>query len=534
MDNQPTFLHLPQTIRNKIYCMSGLVRPCPIDLSNESKRVALMKERKNMEVELWEEPDFDEPRCRYLLPQYSNPVHHKLFGDCLCQPLPTQLLYLSRTLYHETVSVLYGRNRFSVSCRKQVMLDHLNPLETLSLHAWANIQYLHLELTATLSISHGVPKYEVLDWHGSTGNAILTRWTAICAFIAARITPFQLRLSVLCAVEDFKTAIDVTESMSQLPPLNKCSVHFGHHPDSRKLRSLAKASALRLTNRDDKRLGMSESCWKNLPSEVRSQILMETDLVQRKNPKKKYITNNKINIEDGRFVTSSPLCCWQCTEALTTCFCSPYNAAFSDTCVCSPVPTAIFQVSKLFNHEARAVFFSKNVFKFTGSFSATTRFLAGLPDLAIQNMRVIELHLDFERIYFGLSASGRHFTREWYDLIALLRDRLLLSKVWLSVLAIDTQTEDDLVSLNDNGDHDYSWLHTTSFRLLKPLKKLKGLRKFHVSLCWSTEFEAIAEKAVMGPEYDSIAEGKPRYGFCPELKSLLRMPMIETLAKTNR
>ena len=498
-----------------------------------------MKERKNTDVELWEEPDFDPPRCRYLLPHFSNPIHHKLFGDCLCQPLPIQLLYLSRTLYHETVSVLYGRNRISVSCRKQVMLDHLNPLANLSLHAWANIQFLHVELTATLSISYGIPKYEVLKRHDSTGKAILTRWTAICAFIAARITPFQLRLSVLCAVEDLKTAIDVTESMSQLPPLNKCSMHFGHHPDSRKLRSLAQGSALRLTKVNDKRLGMSESCWKNLPNEVRLQILMETDLVRRKhpvkvyNPMKVYIPNNKIKIEDGRLVTSSPLCCWQCTEALTTCFCSPYNAAFSDTCVCSPVPTAIFQVSKLFNHDATGVFFSKNIFRFSGNFSATTQFLAGLPNRAVQSMRVIELHLDFEQIYWGLSAPGSRFTREWYDLIALLRDRLLLSKVWLSVLAIDSQTEYDLVSLNDNGDHDYSWLHTTSFQLLKPLKELKGLKKFHVSLCWSTDSQALAEKAVMGPEYDSIAEGKPRYSFCPGLKSVLSMPMVESLAKTD-
>lgn len=486
-----------------------------------------MKEHMVTDVGVWGKPYHSRPKCG------SYPYTSGQCRGCYCQPLPLQLLYLSHALHHETVSVLYGQNKIRVTCKKQVMLDHLSPLRTLSLYAWANIQILHIELTATLYIKRFVPEFEVLDRRDSTGSEILTRWTAICAFIAARIAPFQLRLSVLCAASDLETAVDVTESMRQLPPLDKCSIHFGNSHVSQALQSIARASSLRLTKGGDERSGSIQSCGKYLPAEVRLQILKETDLVRRKTPMRPWATDGNIEIENGRLVRSIRMCCQQCTEASTFCFCPARNAAFSDTCVCSPMPTALFQVSRLFNFEATEILFSRNVFRFTGNFPATTQFLAGLPTPAVQNMRVIELHLDFERLYFGLSTPGSHVAREWHDLIALLRDRLMLSKVWLSILAIDNDTEKDFVRLDDNGDHDYSWLHTTSFQLLKPLEQLKGLKKFHVSLCWSTDFEAAIEKTVMGPEYDSTAEGKPTYRFCPALKDVLRMPMIEALAMKN-
>ncbi|CAF9926903.1 MAG: hypothetical protein HETSPECPRED_006450 [Heterodermia speciosa] len=249
---------------------------------------------------------------------------------------------------------------------------------------------------------------------------------------------------------------------------------------------------------------MIQGCWKNLPSEIRLQILMETDLVRRTTPMKAWMDDDKIEIEHGKLVPS--------------------------TCACYSVPTAIFQVSKLFNCEATEIFFSKNIFMFRGDLLATTQFLAGLPNPAVQNLRIIELHLDFDQIYFGLSTPGSRISREWHDLISLLRERLLLSKLWLSILAIDPDTQFKFVTLNNDGDHDYQWLHTASFQLLKPLDQLKGLRKFHVSLCWSTDFEAVVEKAVMGPEYDSLAEGKPSYKFFLGLNSVLRMPMAESLA----
>ncbi|KAL8797106.1 MAG: hypothetical protein Q9195_000573 [Heterodermia aff. obscurata] len=410
------------------------------------------------------------------------------------------------------------------------MLDHLSLLRTISLHAWANIRVLHIELTRTAQTQRDVFKLEALDRQGSAGDEILTHWTAICAFIAARITPFQLRLSVLCAAMDLETATDVAESMSQLPTLKKCSIHFGNNCDNKALQSLAKATALRLMKGGDERSDLSRSCWKNLPTEVRLHILMETDLVRRTPPLRVWTTDDKIKIENGKLVPSTSECCLQCTDASTSCFCPARNAAFSDTCVCSTIPTAMFQVSKLFNYEATEIFFSRNVFRFSGDLLATTQFLAGLPNLAVRSMRSIKLHLDFDQLYFGLSKPGSRVDREWHDLISLLRDRLLLSKLWLSILAVDNDTQYDFARINDNGDHDYKWLHTTSFQLLKPLEQLKGLKKFHVSLCWSTEFEIVAEKAVMGPEYDSMAEGKLRYYFCSGVKSILRMPMIESMA----
>ena len=529
MDSQTTFLHLPKTIRTRIYRLCDLVRPCHIDLSSEKKRVALLKERKKLYPERFR-PQFRYPCTqRYMEP--STTIDLRCW-DCVCPPLPLQLLYLSRILYHETVSVLYGQNSIMVTCRKSAMLDHFNTLRTLGLHVWANIQFLHIELSATLCISRYIPEYTILDRQDSTGSEILTHWTAICAFIAARITPFQLRLSVLCAASDLETAVDITESMSQLPPLSKCSIRFGDSRCAKALRSLAKCSSLRFTKGGDERSDMSRSCWKILPSEIRLQILGETNLVRRITPMGDWTINGQIEFEDGKRVASKR-CCRQCTEVETSCFCPTLGAAFSDTCVCSSPPTAILQVSRLFNYEATQVFFSMNIFRFKGKFLATTQFLAGLPNPAVQNMRILELHLDFDQLYSGLSTPGSRVVREWHDLIALLRDRLLLTKVWLSILAVGPSTQYHLARLNDNGNHDYRWLHTTSFQLLKPLKQLRGLRKFHVSLCWSTDFEAVVEKAVMGPGYDSTAEGKVRRRLIPWVRKVQHMPMIEKLAKED-
>ena len=85
----------------------------------------------------------------------------------------------------------------------------------------------------------------------------------------------------------------------------------------------------------------------------------------------------------------------------------------------------------------------------------------------------------------------------------------------------------EMMSLNNDEDHDYAWSYISYVKLSNPLyQHLRGarLRRLHVFRCWWDDLEAIVENRVMGLEYESNAKGKPslteRYPRYPRIEGM--------------
>ena len=164
-------------------------------------------------------------------------------------------------------------------------------------------------------------------------------------------------------------------------------------------------------------------------------------------------------------------------------------------------PFALFLVSHRMHEEAMHVFFSHNRFVLKGDLEETLRFLTKLPDRAIQSIKTLDLEISTEQL-------GSRNTL-WPRIVDLIGNRCRLGRLWLS---IDVDYSIQNLS-NFRTDRERTLLPDVllpepCLRILDPLRRLRGLHRFHVFINVEKPWETIAEKQVMGPQYDSTAEGK--------------------------
>ena len=243
--------------------------------------------------------------------------------------------------------------------------------------------------------------------------------------------------------------------------------------------------------------------WNDLPKEIRIKILESTHLVRHWDWTWCWAGSDGANVLDGRLQFPE--------EHDNDCTHTP--AAGHGHCPCTvgywiPFPAALFRVSRQMRDEAREVFYSRNRFVFKGSLVESAHFLDNLPATARALIRKVDLGLSFEQLWDMGDPDSQAF-QEWKLLIRIIQARLPLHNLWLSVDAGSLAQE--LIELNNDGDQDYAWLRTAYYHIFGPLRRLKGLKKFHVFLSWSLAYEAVAEKEIMGSNYESKAEGKIPY-----------------------
>ena len=68
----------------------------------------------------------------------------------------------------------------------------------------------------------------------------------------------------------------------------------------------------------------------------------------------------------------------------------------------------------------------------------------------------------------------------------------------------------DYAMCRELGD-DLEWLRDTYRGLVTPVRSLRELKRFEVFFSWWDEKEAVAEKSVMGQEYDALKLGKAEF-----------------------
>lgn len=331
---------------------------------------------------------------------------------------------------------------------------------------------------------------------------IRTAFGAVCEYMGAILPPSQLRLSISCNTDDIDVARLFVSLLKYLPVLHESALHFGfrEHGEMKKLAKDVCSSSKREMGSKPLR-----GSFDKLPKELRLRILFYTDLVAEY---KRSREEDRISlVPGGKVYYQGHKCCTQCTDALAVCCCPHRAAAFSTQCDCFRILTGLFLVNHHLYADAQEVLFSQNRFILEADFDVPRRWLQDLPARACLCIRKLDIKFRDDEMT-PLSLQGNKTSESWTALVETIRDRLAIGRLWLSIDAAEVEVDVDYAG-------QLEWLRRAHKGVMKPLvKHLPGLRKFHVFLSRFNEDELvhkqemIYEQEMMGPQYDSCAEGK--------------------------
>ena len=491
-----TFLDLPKRLRERIYRECGLRRPCLINVMTETVRQRVITQAG--------------------LDHFSG-CFHLVQPRCLVRPLlvpgvpcvhgsiPQQLLLVCRLFHEEILPILYGENKFQFRRRRLSNKDEdskwmFNWMIGFGPLAMACFTNLHFSLG---DFSHKEAQPIPNDDNDDDDGVFLANWQAFCHLLAGVMKPHQLKISLVCGVSDAATARSIATPLTYLPTLKDCSLSLSSTPDAELTLIAETVGRYAMSVRDPtghnqftiaRRRRPTGFPWERLPVEIRSSILSQTDLVVRWVPSQ--MSERGLTIESEK-LSFGYECCEACTDALEDrcCCCPRRRSGFSVGCVCMRIPWPLFLVSRAMYQEASAVFYGQNRLIFSGKAMQTINMLGRLSDAARRKIRMMEIKLYDS----SMQVWEDDEEADWYRLMALIKDHLDLSRLWLTINAAWDGASDVKTS---------RWLPATYRRIIDPIRSLKGLARFHVLFGADRDYESVAEKEVMGAEYDSGTDGK--------------------------
>jgi len=518
-----SFLCLPPVIRHRIYCEAGLVNHGNIDLN-----------RWDSSLDSWPKTaDFKFSR---------------------------NLLLTCRTIYAEASVTLYSTNSFFIRYRDPGNLRALSNLTPKSLSCLTCLR-VHLNVAscdARNACSDGYPIQrsnhyrhdKPLGTFSHQEQTTLCKWQGLARRIATHIKPFKLRLYLICDAKDHETAEEVVRPLLSFPTLADCAIRLGRRPDIRN-QDLAQKTPTRAMGH---RLDHIESPFRflDLPQELRRQILEYTDLITplrevEWNPQEgfylRYSVTRCDSLECPPEMHHACLCrnCWHYSNA--GCFCRRFHAAFSSQCHCWSPPKSLFLVCRSLLEDARAVFFLRNRFVITPSagcnkpaentpnrLGVSSFLLDIVPSDALRFLRFLEVGFPpFDPDYLRPHEPAY---QEWLRSIDHVKERLCLPLLTVRVYMSENLPYGGGVAsfAASLTKEECTAIINMYARILQPLSKLKGLRKFYAHLawpgCWTRHgrrhciqnpeiverqtrmIEQKCEWLVMGTVYDSMSLGK--------------------------
>lgn len=570
-----TFLDLPQSLREQIYDEANIGGDKFIDLNFWTIKEGAWKDHEgqplsevsasvissvteyicdNDDDDNDEEEDDDDDEDQSPFFEASFPVGLLRVG--------------SRLIQSEVQARLYAHNTFAVSLLGP---DGLGPLESLGDAALRELRVLVVSLRPCKCLT---PFCSKIDWgYGECGvwprprsdyfwNALqhlsesthsralgcvsrtdkitLARWQRTCARLASNTRPHQLKLYLTAEPADSQTANAILDPLRKLPVLQDAAINLGTHLEKIEARSLARDSALSLTNK----LRFPPFRFLNLPLELQEQILQNTNLADRHHlvwgPEKERLQGWASRWNCGDPGSKRPFVNWKA-------FCSEMNnAAFDPRCQCRESPLSYFLVSKAFADVARYVFYASRLYPtascsgqlgkmieydfFDGYYKlALLSFLKRAPQMYLSSLTHITIILPPLAPTY-LVCLERPSWDEWVACIESLSRLTDLRRLTLEIHFSDQD------SLSYHPADPYSFQHRsvlarrtrdalmeeamleTYTRVLTPLKTLgPELRALLVYVAWPLcrgadedrkADERMLERMIMGEEYDSTKWGK--------------------------
>ena len=515
-----SFIDLPQSIRFKIYHFCGIVRPCPIDLRAEGRQLKRRRELETKRIQQgWtaaHREDELEKSCLYRIRARGDTPNDnsvRLASDCICPPLPTQLLYVSRLFHDEIVPLILGLNRFRVYYRNDYYSFSL--LWRLSDKALACMRALHVRLNFwPCPRGHddhpdhpcGLCRAQESDEppvsvETDSGEKLLRGWQILCRRLSTRLTPGVLAFSFIADAQDLPTAKILCKALKRLPKLKECAIRLGRTP-SHDINRLARKTAVKMLS-GTQRVSSRFIPYSRLPKEIKLLILSYTNLTLLHSHASTFEENERINVMNSK-IFHSGWCCERCTSSYEQCCCPWKRAAFSATCTCRRIPSSLLSMSREMRQDAYEVLLSSNCISFSQGPRKTLNYLMALPSFTLKYYR----HIQF------LWENSEHITPwfeagldlEWRELVQYMKTHLNLSNLRITVNCRDCHD----VGLSSLSIDETRYIFDTYVNMFSTLRALQGLKSFHVYLGWFRGLEVISEHAVMSPLYDSFADGKHR------------------------
>lgn len=411
-----TFLHLPFNVRREIYLLSGLPADSTVYLNYiHSSNKPCIQQYDLHDLEHWPTEPRITPRSQSLVhfldghlpwPQVHLNRHCECIDEgpnegwrhlCTCDPLPWQLLYVSKAISDEVSSIFYSDNHFSIFRDSLGGLSGLNSIPRAALGTMRSLSIClnYVEQDSNLKGRKFGPESWDVRCHalcaGSKQQQLFTKAKRhdeavsveelhkLCRLLQAHVQPNHLKLSFICDVADVEIAEQVIRPLSHLPLLRECSIRLGFlhfTPLSEQiplLQQLARKTADAMTHRPNPKAFR----YTDLPTEIQLQILSHTSLITP------YSLIWGLNTEIASTI-SSPFfeprtfpylsypsaseCCSKCSpspasrRASLICSCWTAHAAFSSTCTCWRFPLSFFLVSKRMKDQAESIFYGRNDF----------------------------------------------------------------------------------------------------------------------------------------------------------------------------
>jgi len=493
-----TFLDLPFEARVDIYTFSGLVRPCPIDLTFRREPTPPPHQ-----------VDRVEDNCYYELTQRGSMIYSTYRYKCVCPELPTALLLISTAVRKEARTVLFGRNKFVY--RRHAGSD-LSFFWSLSAFGLAAMTSLFIRLNCwpcrrghdaindpistcsfcSASIAQGDPVLCQGDRHGQN---LIKQWRALCIRLGSLVSPGRLKLTLVCDVGNLDTGKAVVEPLAYLPVLRECTLRLGRQPNN-DLRALARQTSQSLT----RAVPEAGFPFDSLPEELRVRILSFSHLGSLGSYHGGY---KLLRIEDNRLAKGNrepvprPICCSGCTETFADCCCPTAYASYSASCECRLFPLELFLVSKTMYRDTLRTMYSENCFDFVQNPEITVSFLSRLPAGALTFIRRIQFRFSQEQVQRWYIDGLRD---HWNRLVAFVQRNLHLSNL---LIVVNLQAVYDICLWHDSDEDEVRFVYEIYCQITGALCALHGLCDLHFLLGWFTDLEPILERQVMGEAYDS-------------------------------
>ena len=216
-DVTPSLLGLPKNVRTSILRRAGLVRKCPISISQERPR--LVSQHHDCQYQSC----CEERACH---PFFGCQCVLGIDWKCKHAALPVALLEVNRQMLKECTEIMFGENCF-VNCSDR---EAYACLSKMSSGAIENMTSLHIsfhedkERGSALFIKSVV--LPALDQDEPLFSAVKKNWMDLC-YLLSQHRLAGLCLSVNCRAANVSTAKILCEPLRWLPDLGKLRINFG-------------------------------------------------------------------------------------------------------------------------------------------------------------------------------------------------------------------------------------------------------------------------------------------------------------------
>ena len=400
-------LALPPRIRRRIYCLAGIVHGESIFIAR-SQHASISPSDADLQTTL-------------------------------------NLLLTCKLLNEEVAAIIYSENTFVFIPKDPTDIGVIRNFSPRTISLLGDLA-VHLNTTSCMRYPDFEPccRYSLqgtnlLGGHDMSikkldfnGHKLFSEWDRKMKYFFNYVTPNQLKLSLVCDVEDLTAAYLILKPLRQIIDLGDCSIRLGSHRDMQ-LQGLARKATLSAVGKSLK--GRDRPFrYLDLTPEIRHEILEYTDLVTP-------LSEVTWNSHDGYYVEYWLDNCYipsgcdpdfhhacqfrKCsTYSRQGCFCMRFHSAYTRDCRCWAPPQPLFLVCHSMQKEAQAVFFRCNRFivKPTGGCfelpkSNPTRlevscFLTTVvPPSALRHLRDLEIVIPpFEQGYF---TNGGEAHMDW-------------------------------------------------------------------------------------------------------------------------